>query len=929
LEFRVLGAVEAFAGGRPVDLGHARQRCVLAVLLAAADRPVSADQLMDRVWDGDPPQRGREALYSYLSRLRTTLADDAAIVRRSGGYVLVADPEAVDLHRFRRLASEARAADGGQAVELFDRALGLWRDTAFADLDCGWLNSVRAGLEGERRAAELDRTDAALRDGRHDDMAARLWPRAEENLLDERFAGQLMLALYRSGRQADALGHYQRVREALAEDLGADPGRPLRELHHSMLTSDPAIAAPSPGLSPARAAVAAAEPVPRQLPPAPIGFTGRDEELAALDEAVRAAAGGAVVITALAGMGGIGKTWLALHWAHRNAARFPDGQLFVDLQGFAPADRPMDPSAALRGFLTGLGVEHGRIPPQEHAQAALYRSLLADKRLLLVLDNAADAAQVEPLLPGSATCAVLITSRDRLTSLLTRHGARLLRVEVLEPPEARALLAERIGAQRIDAEPEAVDALLAACGGLPLALGVVAARAVQDPRIPLARLAAELGDEPGRMDALADEDPAASLPAVLSWSLRALTEEQTRLFALLGVAPGRDLSVAAAAALADLPPGQAATQLRALEQASLLERDAESRYRMHDLVRLHARQQTGDAADAPDRDAAFQRIVDFYLHTAYAGRMQLYQHSSTLDLDPPAPGSRPLPLPDLDAATDWFDAEHANLLATTEALAERGQHRAVWQLAWTLTTYHQRRGRLHDDVALWQRAVTAAPSLGVPTAPTQAHRYLGLALARIGEHDDARRHMAEALSLAVQTQDREGHAHAEWALAWASEHRGDDQAALEHARLALPLYQGLDNPGWEAGALNDVGWYSARVGEYATARTHCEAALALYREHGIRASEAYALDSLGYIEHHTGHHAESVDRYRQAVLLRRDLNDSYQLADALDHLGDPLLALGRPQQARTVWTEALELYREQGREAEEKRIRGRLEELPA
>lgn len=335
VEFRLLGTVEAVHDGRSLDLGHSRQRSILATLLMEANRPVTVDQLVDYVWGGSPPQRGRDVLYSYMSRLRTVLAPlpDVAIERRSGGYTLMVERDRVDLHRFRRLVSAARSEnDDEAALALYDVAIGLWRGDAFADLDTPWLAARRVALETERYAAQLDHTDLALRVGRHTELITELTARTTAHPLDERAAGQLMLALYRAGRQADALRHYQRIREKLADELGSDPSPSLRELHQQILTAATSLAAPAP--TPERTT-----PVPRQLPAAPWPFTGRAAELDALtgvvDDAVERA--GTVVISAIAGAGGIGKTWLALHWAHQNLGTFPDGQLFVDLRGFAPA----------------------------------------------------------------------------------------------------------------------------------------------------------------------------------------------------------------------------------------------------------------------------------------------------------------------------------------------------------------------------------------------------------------------------------------------------------------------------------------------------------------------------------------------------------------------------------------------------------------
>ncbi|MEV8441978.1 BTAD domain-containing putative transcriptional regulator [Actinosynnema sp. NPDC051121] len=913
-ELWVLGTVQARAGGRRVEVGHARQQCVLVALAVDANQVVDADRLLDRAWGERVPSRGREALYAYLSRLRRALAEvgDLAIVRRPGGWELQVDPDGVDLHRFHRLLADARSApDPVAGLAAAEQALALWRGEPFTGLDTPWINSVRASLEHRRRAAELDHADLALRAGRHADVLPALESRAREHLLDERVAAQYLLALYRCGRQADALAHYHSVRTRLADELGADPGPELRALHEGILTADTTLTPTGP---------AAQRPVPRQLPSPPPHFTGRAAELAALTTAGDAT----TAVRVIAGPGGIGKTWLALHWAHRNAHRFPDGQLFVDLRGFGPDEPPMDPAVAVRGFLDALGVEPGRVPADPHAQAALFRSLVADKRLLVVLDNAADTAQVAPVLPGTASCTVLVTSRHRLPGLVTGHGARLLDLPVLDHAEAHRLLTTRLGGSRVEAEPDAVADLVRSCGGFPLALGIVAGRAHAHPRLSLAAIAAELRDT--GLDALDDGDPAASLPAVLSWSHRALTADQVTAFALLSTAPGPDIGLPAAACLTGLPPNDTKAVLRGLEHASLVVQEAPGRYRMHDLVRAHA---TTLADDLPGgaRRAALERVLDFYTHTAHAADRLLYPHRLPIPLDPPGPGTRPHPLPDAPAALAWFDAEHANLLAARNTAAAVGRHHVVWQIAWASSTYHSRRGFLRDELAGWQGALDAAAHLTDPAVHAVIHRHLGVACADLERHEEAAEHLRRALALAERHRDVVHQGHIRFHLAWASERRGDYRRALEHSRRVLDLAAAHDHPVWQADALNQVGWHAARLGDHDTARTYCRAALALHRRHGNPSGEAHALGNLGYVDHLTGRHDLALDRYRQALTLLGDDGDAYHEAVVRDLMGQAHAALGRHDEARTAWRAARELYREQGRHHDAEGVRQRLDEL--
>lgn len=632
-----------------------------------------------------------------------------------------------------------------------------------------------------------------------------------------------------------------------------------------------------------------------------------------------------VVISALAGAGGIGKTWLALHWAHRFAERFPDGQLFVDLRGFSPDSQPMSPDTAIRGFLDAFGIDPTQIPVDLHAQATRYRSLVSGKRMLIFLDNAADTTQITPLLPGTPTATVLVTSRNQLPGLITGHDAHHVPVDILPDADARALLATRLGADRVTAEPAAVEQLLASCGGFPLALSIVAGRAHTHPGLPLATLAAELRD--AGLDALDDGDPAASLPTVLSWSYRALTGEQARVFGLLGIAPGADISLSAAVSLAGLPTAQTRTVLRELTRVSLLGQDTRGRYGMHDLIRRYAARQAVRDQTETDRHAALRRVIDFYLHTAHPGHRLVSRYSPPPKLDPAAPGCHPHPLPDQAAAFKWFEAEHACLLASQHAAAAHGWHQVVWQLAFVLDNFHNRRGHLHERVAAWQAGLVAADHFGDPITQSVTHRFLGDAYTRVDRPDEAQDHLRQALTLAEHTNDLARQAHAHNSLAWAWEQQGNDQQALEHAARAKQLHQTLDDPIGQARALNNIGWYTARLGDYDQARMHCEAALTLHRCHHNRDGEANTLNSLGYIAHHTGDYTYAVDYYRQALTLFRDLGDTYHQADILDSIGHPHVALGHHEQARAGWLEALTLYQAQHRSADAERVQQQLDAL--
>ncbi|WP_175411074.1 BTAD domain-containing putative transcriptional regulator [Streptomyces sp. TRM64462] len=935
VEFCVLRDVVASVDGLGLELGHARQRSVLAVLLVEAPHAVPVDRLVERVWGDHAPQRVRETLYGYLSRLRKALApagQDASIVRHSGGYALVADARSIDLHHFRTLAARARAAgEPAAAAALFEQALGLWTGEPFALCDTPWFASLREELRHERFTVVLDHNDVRLRLGRHGELPAELSTAVDEHPLDERLAGQLMLALYRSGRAADALTRYQELRERLAEELGADPGPRLRTLHRQILTNDPALAppeaaegapipsrdqAPGSGTAPAgRHSGTAHRPVPRQLPGPPRRFTGRVRELARLDELLSPAEStGTVVISAIGGAGGVGKTWLALHWAHHHLRRFPDGQLYADLRGFDPSADPVPPGAAVRGFLDALGADPARIPADLDGQAGLYRSLTAGRRMLIVLDDIRDSAQVVPLLPGSPTCTVLITSRNRLTGLAATHGAGMLGLDVLIEAEARELLVRHLGRRRTDAEPEAVASLLRHCAGLPLAIGILAARAAADPELPLSALAEEVREAAGRLDALDTGDVAADLRAVFSSSYHALDPATAEVFALLGLTSGPDIAVPAVAALTALPAPRARVLLRRLQAAHLVQEHVPGRYRMHDLTRLYAGERAS-ALPAADRHAACHRLLDSWLHTAHAAAGRLDPHRDHVPPGGPRPDVVPEEVPDHDAALAWFTAEHAVLLGAVDLAVEHRFDTHVWQLARSLETFFDYRGHWHDWAATQHTALLAARRLGNLSWQAGAHRSLGSVHTQTGRLDDGYAHFLHALDLYRRIDDPVSEAHTHRGLGWVRDRQGRRRDSLHHNEQALALYRKAGHLPGQALALNNAGWLRALLGDHRSSLDHCTQAVALNQEIGDLHAEAGAWDSLGYAHHHLSQYAEAISCYERALGLVRGFGDRYGETEILNHLGDTRLAAHDRDAARTVWRQALRIAEGMGHPA--------------
>jgi tetratricopeptide (TPR) repeat protein len=487
------------------------------------------------------------------------------------------------------------------------------------------------------------------------------------------------------------------------------------------------------------------------------------------------------------------------------------------------------------------------------------------------------------------------------------------------------LLARRLGEERLASDQDAVTALVRGCGGLPLALSIVAARAAMQPGLPLAAITPELRDASTRLAAFDDDDAHASLHAVFSWSYRALTAPQSAAFQLLGLNPRPDLSLPAAAALTGLHTAQAASILRGLERRYLVEQHSPGRWRMHDLLRLYAAEQASRDLPLEERAAAVRRLVDFHLHTAHGGARLLDSNRPPITLPEPATLSSPHPLPDEATALAWFDAEHADLLAVQRLAAGCGLYNAVWQLSWTMDPFHGRRTHLYDNVGIWQLGLAAAQQTGSTTIQAMAHRRLGNALIRAGRPAEALAELREALDFARTAGDLPAQAHTHLVLAQANGQEGDDEQALQHAARALSLYEAIDNPVRRANALNTVGWYLARLGNHTRARDHLKAALHLALRNQDLDVVADTLDSLGFLEQRVGRHAEALNYYEQALTAYRQIGNAFGEAETLDRVGATHADLCHRDQAWSAWQMALELYRSQGRMADANRVQGQLD----
>jgi DNA-binding SARP family transcriptional activator len=975
MQFGVLGPVEIWVDGRPADAGHARQRAVLAVLLLDVGLSVQLEVLIDRVWGEHPPRSARNTLYGYVGRLKALIASgqdpDAMLSRRSGGYVLRAGPERVDVGRFRRLVADAATAgDDDRAGQALREAVTLWRGAALAGLDSPWLNGQRATLELERTAAVLDLNDIRLRRGEHGGLVGELTGEAAASPADERLIGQLMLALYRCGRQAEALRWFEQTRRHLADELGADPGPKLRTLHEQILRADQALA-----VAPRAAYWRAAAPIPRELPADVPTFTGRAGELAELDRlltlpatgngtypatTLRAAAGhGRVttaVISAVSGTAGVGKTALAVHWAHRAVENFPDGQLYVNLRGYDP-DRPMTAADALAGFLRALGLPVQDIPPGQDERAARYRSLMAAKRMLVVLDNAREAEQVRPLLPGTSACAVVVTSRDALFGLVARDGAARLDLDLLPPEEAVALLTELIG-ERASADPDAAAALAGHCCRLPLALRVAAELAAARPNVPLTDLVAELAVQQRRLDLLdAAGDPRTAVRAVFSWSYRHLAADTARAFRSLGLHPGPDFEPYAIAALTAGPVDQARRALAELARAHLIESAAPDRYSMHDLLRAFAGELAGEHGSDDDRHAALTRLLDHYQHTAATAMDAILPGERHRRPNIPTPATPVPPVADLSAARAWLDSERAGLVAITAHAAGHGWPGHAMRIAATLYRYLDNGGFYAEAAAVHGYGSSGAHQVGDRAAEATALSHLATADWRQARYQPAAGHLRQALALFRETGDRDGEArvlntlgivdyyqgsypeaagHLRQALTLFREAgnridqasalgnlAGIDQAqgrypeAAGHLRQALTLFREAGHRVGQASALNNLGITEERQGRYERAAEYHGQALALYREIGNRVGQAHALRDLGVIDQRQGRHRPGIDKQQQALDLFREAGDRAAEAATLNVLGRAFLSVGQPENARAEHTAALSMASEIGNKHEQ------------
>jgi DNA-binding SARP family transcriptional activator len=909
VRIRALGGLEvAGPEGVPVPLGPPKQRLLLGVLVCRPGELHTVPELTEALWGDGPPASARNNLRSYIHGLRQALGVAAVEGNGRPGYRLALDPAEIDVGRFDALARDGEAAlHGGDlraAREAFAAALALWRDRPFADLDdeCPPLLREASRLEERRLVVLEQRVDADLADHRAADLVAELTDLVSRHPYRERFVAQLMLALYRAGRQAEALAAYRQAQVVLDEELGLEPGGPLRELHHAILCRDPQL---DPPVAPVEPGAPAARPVvPAELPPSSARFTGRDTELARLDQVVTAGARReTTAVIAVVGPAGVGKSALAVAWGRRALSRFPDGQLFVDLRG-CDHQPPLRGYEAVTRCLRSLGVAADAVPEGLEEASALYRSLLHERRVLVVLDDAASAEQVRPLLPGGPGCAVLVTSRFRLPGLVAGDGARQLILEPLCGDDAVSLIAAVLDDGRIAAEPGAAAELVATCGFLPLALRIAGANLAEFPERSIARHVAAL--RAAGLDGLQVEgDPTLAVRAAFDLSYGALTEPERRTFRLVGLVPGPHFGPESVAALTGLAAGVVARHLHRLAGAHLLQRRDEDRFGFHDLVGEYARER---AVAQDDAVAAVSRLFDHYLERVDATASALHRHVLRLpDSARPAFVHSGQAVTDGTDAARWLTAELPNLVAACEHAAVQGPLPAAWLLADALRGHlmHVRDVVALDSVAA--AAMRAAATAGDPLARASAALCAASRAQFTGLYPEALRRFGEMLALSREAGWRRAEATALSNLAVVQAEMGENTRSVESHRAALEVHRAIGWTEGEAVTLTNLGYGLTRIGRPVEAAEVFGRALALARAVRSADEEAEVLSYLGHLRVILGAHDLAREHLAQCRRIGRTLGRVHIEADAHIELSTLDLETGDLAAARDHAMNALAL----------------------
>ncbi|WP_203823694.1 AfsR/SARP family transcriptional regulator [Actinoplanes palleronii] len=913
--------MEAIYDDRSLPLGGPQQRAVLAVLLAQAGQVVSTERIIAQLWGDDAPATARALVQGCVAGLRRVLhaGGEECLISRPPGYLVRGE---LDVDRFEQLVAAAERAEPEHATRLLRQALQLWRGPAYDGVVVDVCTAEAARL-AERRLTAVDRRIAVdLRLGRHAEVIAELGDLVREHPLREGLWAHLMTALHRAGRRAEALDAYRRIRSALVDELGVEPGAALRELHREVLAGTPGagIEAVTPGAGTAAGRPIPREvradgresrpPVPAQLPAAAAGFTGRAEHLRTLDALLDDAEPGVLPVVVICGSAGVGKTSLAVRWAHTVRERFPGGQLHVDLRGYATTP-PLRPIEALTGFLTALGLPAERIPAGVDEAAAVYRSLLAGREVLVVLDNARSAEQVRPLLPGGPAGMVVVTSRDALGGLVAEYGAVPLGLDVLAPGEAAVLLTRVLGPNRTSAEPAAVTALAELCARLPLALRIAAANLATSPRRTVAGYVAELeaGNRLGGLAVRSDDRHAVRTAFDLSYA--DLPERAREVFRGFGIVPGVDLTADDAGDLLDIARADAGRLLARLAAVHLVDEHADGRYRCHDLLRLYAAERAEAEDPAAERDGAVARLLASYVQRTRAAGDLLAPHMLRLAGEVPGHFVGPAAF-DEPAALAWLEAERHNLVLAVQHAAASGPRRLALLLADALRCYFHLRRYTGDWLAVATVALDAARQDGDLAGQAAARHSLGTAHRSVGEHRDALRHYLIGLRLARQCGWQEHEATALGNIGIVCRKLGRLTLAARRLDHALQIDRRLHRRAGEANNLSLYADVLLEMGRLADAGEQFTAALKLNAELGSRHGEALAHTGLAQVHRELGRYDEAREHLDSAMDRYTQVGDRDGVA--VTHCGLAALecALGRSGPARDQAAAGLLLAGETG-----------------
>ncbi|MFI9170863.1 AfsR/SARP family transcriptional regulator [Streptomyces lincolnensis] len=919
LRVEVLGPLRAWRGGTPLDLGPVKRQTVMAALLLRHGAVVSHDQLLDSVWGSEPPSGGRKVLPTHVNSLRRALDPEGtppaeSVIRSGKGwYRFVAERVRLDTADLAERADEARrtlaSGDLAAATDQFAAAIGLFRGEPLANLPGQFAQGERERLWERRRVLRQERLKCLLLLRRFSDALDDFDGLSPSDHYDESLVALRMRALYGCGRQAEALKVYEDMRRRLRDELGTSPCEELRRVYEAVLHQDDTCllppAPPSPGPR------ESASPTPAELPHDIAGFAGRTDELARLHALLPPeqdqGPAGTVIISAIGGAAGIGKTALAVHWAHQVRDRFPDGQLYVNLHGFDHDRQPLEPGESLELLLRSLGLTASEVPSHHEAQGRVYRTLLAGRRMLVLLDNAASAEQVRPLLPGSPSCCVVVTSRNRLGDLVAHDGAHALTLDLLHPDEARALLSRTLGADRVASDEHAVSELIRLCGSLPLALRVAAARLAGDPALRTADLVAEM-TEGNRLEALQPDGEANSpLRTAFSVSHQVLAPGSRRLFRLLGLFPGAEFTAEVASALLDAPLPQARRLLGTLAAAHLIEPATAGRYRFHDLLREYAQERALVEETATARDAALERVLIWYLNAtrATAGTWLFPELPRSLH-----PGEHP-GMPSA-APGRWLDAERANLLAVINHAARHGPRPVAWHLTSALFGNFW----LHLPRKTWQ--ATAQTALDAAEAESnlcgQAAMHAGLAVARWdrGHAGHAMGHATRVLDIGRELSWTTGEAmglglrgFVEWSMARLGSAHDDFTAGLR-------LFHAAGNHSYDGFGLVGLGMTCWDLGRLPEAAAHLE--LALSRSAELRGwNDSMTLQILGRVYWELGRFADGLDVLGPAVTFDKGAGYRDGRAMMLDAIAKIHLELGRHDEGLEQAERTLSMIKDAGR----------------